>query len=179
MIDFTIKVENEQVKTAFTNFIFQYKENIVDYMNQIVGNDGSPIDSGIEVKDGGITIYHIAPDKGFVLAKTPEGSAVPVQIMKYADVENNSLYILQEKGKNTLYIKQPKGEVDVIVGGFNSLNDVIKGIGSEQVKTEVATRLEKIETAKKTKEKDLQRLRRLGKAPLEVEEAQVVESTNE
>lgn len=171
MNNFTIQVENDVVRDAFVNFLFNYKEHVVDYINKLVGNDGSPIDSGISIEDGAVKIYHIAPDKGYVMAETPAGSELPVQIGKYTDLEDNKRYIVQDRDRLTLYYKQPVGQVDFVLGSFKTLNDALKGFNTQPVLDKIA----EVETIKKAREKDLRRMKKLGKLPEDtVEEAQVV-----
>jgi len=169
--NFTIQVENDAVRDAFVNFIFNYKEHIVDYMNKLIGNDGSPIDSGITIEGNTVTIYHIAPDKGYVMAETPEGTELPVQIGKYTDLADGKRYIIQDRDRLTLYYKQPEGQVDFPLGSFKTLNDALKGFNTQPVFDKMA----EVETIKKAREKDLRRMKKLGKLSDDnVEEAQVV-----
>lgn len=174
MIDLIIKVENAQVEEAFKNFIFNYKDNITDYINQIIGNDGSPIDASVVVNDASITIYHIAPDKGFVIGEV-ENEEIPIQIQKYKSIPVDKRYIVQEKDRHVLYFKQEEGAVDIKLGAFKTLADVMIGFNSEAVKSKV----EEAHTFKKARQKELNRLKRLGKITSEdVEDAQVI-SENE
>lgn len=172
MNEFIIKVETDVVRDAFVNFLFNYKEHVSDYMNKLVGNDGSPIDSGVVIENGEVNIYHIAPDKGYIIGETDAEGELPFQIMKYSDLADDKRYIVQQKDSLLLYFKQPKGQVDFPLGSWKTLHDAIKGFNSEPVKNKI----EEVETIKKAREKDLNRLKRLGKATPEVEDAQVVES---
>lgn len=174
MNNFTIQVENDVVRDAFVNFLFNYKEHVVDYINKLVGNDGSPIDSGIAIENNQVTIYHIAPDKGFVMGETPDGSELPVQIAKYTDLADGKRYIIQDRDRLTLYYKQPTGQVDFVLGSFKTLNDAIKGFNTQPV----LDKMQEVETIKKARDKDLRRMKKLGKLTEEdssqIEEAQVV-----
>jgi hypothetical protein len=172
MIDFTIKVENEKIAEAFKAFIMNYRTNISDFMNQLVNNDGSPCDSDIVDEKGTIVVYHIAPDKGFVLGEVAEGKT-PFQVMQYTDLADEKRYILPEKDRLSLLLKQPTGAVDIRLGAFKSLSDAATAWNSEPVKAKLA----EAEQYKKAKEKDVKRLQKLGKLP--IEEAQVVSNTNE
>jgi len=168
MIDFTIKVENEKIAEAFKAFIMNYRTNIADFMNQLVNNDGSPCDSDIVEEKGVITVYHIAPDKGFVLGEV-ENEKVPFQVMQYAELADDKRYILPEKDRLSLLVKQPTGYVDIRLGAFKSLADAATAWNSEPVKA----KLVEAEQYKKAKEKEAKRMQKLGKHS-NVEEAQVV-----
>ncbi len=170
MQELKINVESEVVKDAFQTFILNYKSNIADFINQIVGNEGNPVDSEVKLEGDTITVYHIAPDKGFVLGETP-GAKEPFQLTHYNDVAVDARYLLLENGKLSLFLKFPHGQVDMRLGAFKSIADAITGWDSEPVKAKLA----EAEQWKKAKEKELKRMQKLGKAPSNIEDAQVVE----
>lgn len=179
MIELKINVENEVIKEAFTNFILNYKVNISDYMNQLVANDGGPIDSDVTFKDGQITVHHIAPDKGFVLGETGN-EELPIQIMQYANLEVDKRYILPEKDRLVLFLKEAIGVADYRLGAFKTLPDAMTGFNSEAVKVT----MDKINDLKKAKKREEDRtktrLERLSKqSEGEIEEAQVVENNEQ
>lgn len=169
MIEFTFKAENETIKDAFVNFINNYKVNAADYMNQLVANDGSPCDSEIKIENGVLTVYHIAPDKGFVLGETGD-EALPIQMMQYKNLESEKRYILPERDKLVLFYKNPEGEADLRLGAFKSLADVVLGFDSQPVKIE----LERVAEMKKAKKREddrtktrLERLQKQGAGEIE------------
>jgi hypothetical protein len=168
--EFKIIVENDKIAEAFKAFVMNYRTNISDFMNQLVNNDGSPCDSDIIDEKGVITVYHIAPDKGFVLGEV-EGE-VPFQVMQYSTLADEKRYILPEKDRLSLMLKQPSGTVDIRLGAFKSLSDAATAWNSEPVKAKLA----EAEQYKKSKQKEAKRLQRLGKT--DIEEAQVVSELN-
>lgn len=181
MIEFTFKAENETIKNAFVNFITNYKANAADYMNQLVANDGGPCDAEIKLEDGVLTVYHIAPDKGFVLGETGNDE-VPIQVMQYKDLKAEKRYILPERDKLILFFKEQDGVADVRLGAFKTLADAITSFNSDLVKQEVEkfmkARKEKEAAIAKEQKRTENRLERLAKQSVgkqEIEDAQVVE----
>lgn len=173
MQEFKINVENDKIAEAFKAFILNYRSNISDFMNQLVNNDGSPCDSDIIEDKGVLTIYHIAPDKGYVLGEVT-GEKTPFQVMQYADLEDDKRYILPERERLSVLLKQPTGSVDIRLGAFKTLADAAAAWDSEPVKAKLA----EAEQYKKSKQKEVKRMQKLGLVSAPTEDAQVVE-TNE
>ena len=168
MQEVKINLEDKIVKDAFLNFINNYKSNIAEYINALVGNDGEPCDAEVSVNGEEVTVFRIGPDKGYIIAEAPEGSAVPVTITRYADLGNEMLYFLPEKERICLFYKLPKGEVDLRLGVFKTLNDAIGHFKSEEVTQAIKNAMEH----RKAQLKDQKRKQKLGKADAaQVEEA--------
>jgi hypothetical protein len=133
-VKFEVQAETNEAKTAFVQFVDNYKETITGYLNTVMKAAGTPVDSGIEVKDGMIRVFQLAPDKGWVIGETTTGD-LPVAIMKYEDVTVGLKYLLPHEEKMALYLKTESGDADVRLGLFKTLNDSIKEFHSESVKT--------------------------------------------
>lgn len=171
MIDFTIKTETTEIQQALTHFISQYKLNITEYINQYVAHySQKQIDSSISIEGEDVKFTAFTQDKGVVMGEV-EGT-IPVKLMPYTEVEEGKKYMVFERDKLALFLKTGIKEVDVRLGMFSSLAEAIKEWNSDAVKAEE----ERVENLKKVKAKEDNRLRRLGKLPIEAEEAQIVET---
>ena len=168
MQEIVIKAETSAVADAFKNFVVNYKTNIADYMNQLIQNDGTPIDSEVVEENGELVVYHIAPDKGFVLGEVD--GEFPFQVMNYNDLADDKRYLLQERGNLSLFLKLPTGEADIRLGAFKSIKDAASAWNSEPVMNKIV----EAHDWKKARLKDLKRAARLDKSS--IEEAQVVEN---
>lgn len=172
MQDLKIKIESPVIGDAFKSFVMNYRTNIADYMNQIVTNDGSPCDSDVVEENGELVIYHIAPDKGYVMGEV-EGNDTPFQVMKYVDLADEKRYLLLEQGRLSLFLKQPTGRADIRLGAFKTLVDAVSAWDSDPVKGKI----EEAQKWKKALEKDAKRALKLAKA--EATDAEVVQTEEE
>lgn len=134
MIEFKINAETDKAKHALVQFLDNYKETIVTYINTIIGNDGTPVDAGITVDgDDNVTIYQLAPDKGYVLGEEKQGE-LPMQLKQYKNVETGDRYIVPEQDRIVLHIKTEQGKPDVKLGVFKTLSDAVTEFNSDSVK---------------------------------------------
>lgn len=149
-----IKFENETVRTAFENFVRNYKGNVEQYLNMVLGNDGVPVDAFISTTGETITVYQQAPDKGLVLAMGASGLILGA----YLDVPNGELYGIVESGAIFLYLKEPKGSPDVKLGQFKTLTDAAKDWTSEAVTNRIKEVKDYLEKQKSARENGVKKL---------------------
>lgn len=143
MIDLIIRVENEDTKNSLVTFIQQYKDNIAEFMNLLMKNNGHLADVGIKLgEDKVLEVTQIAPDKGWVLADIPSTSASEngevvegkeVSIVKYASVAIGDKYMVFKDGVIWVMIKDENGVPDTKIGQFKNLNDGINMFNSPEV----------------------------------------------
>jgi hypothetical protein len=129
-----VEAQTEKAGQAFKLFVNSQKENISDFINTIIAEDGTPSDAAIKVDDNGITLYQFAPDKGIVLAEQPEGSTYPVQVARYSELPEYSKYLMQDKEFLMLCVKTKDGKPDGKLGRFKSLNDAVLNFNTEGAK---------------------------------------------
>lgn len=177
-VNFTVAAETPAMKDAFVQFIDNYKDTITGYLNSVPSEPGMKIDASIEVKDGVITVFQIAPNKGFILGETAEGSDLPVKLMDYKELPVGLKYLLPKEGKMALFLKTEEGKPDVQLGMFLSMNDSVKEFHSQSVKDALKRYNDHQKALKKEEERTKNRLRRLGKLPAEsdaITDAEIVE----
>lgn len=162
MIKFTTNAETEQVKSAFLTFIESQKEAIGGFLTTIIKDTGANADAQLKIEGDEITLYQLAPDKGYVLAETgnPE---LPIQLGKYLEVPAGNKYVNQEKDLTVLYLRKPEGVADVKLGVFKSINDAVKEFNSESVKTVLKNLADREAAVEKQEAKTERRLEKLGK----------------
>ncbi len=170
-----INAETASTKEAFVNFLQNYKVQVAQYLNALIGNDGSPVDSSLVFNaDGTITVYQLAPDKGFVLGAVD--GEIPLQVMKYASLTEGQKYVIQEHDRQVLFVKEPKGSPDFKVGVFKTLSDAVTELNSDAVNKEVQNAKDRKAALAKTAERTENRLRRLGKTTETAEVENVTEA---
>lgn len=162
MIKFEVTASNQHVKDAFLNFLTNYKDTISEYLNTVIANQGQPADAGVEVgDDGNVTLFQIAPDKGLIIAESPD-AATPLAIVRYKELAVGSKYLMPKGERIGLFMKTAEGEQDPYFGTFKNLNDVVKGLSSK----EVADGIKQWNNYRAAKEKEAERtkkrLARLG-----------------
>lgn len=169
MNEFKITTETDAAQNAFVQFISNYKETIINYMNTIMGNDGTPVDAGIDVQDGNITLYQLAPDKGFVLGEQPQESMgdLPIQVKRYKDVMEGDRYIMQEQDRLVLHLKTEEGKPDAKLGVFKTLTDAVTEFNSESVKGVIKNYHDKEEAIAKREQKQEAKMKKLGAKAIE------------
>lgn len=165
MIDLTIKTETEAVKNGTQMFLTTYKEQLSQFLQTVISNDGTPVDPGVHMIDNQLTIFELDPDKGYVLGETKESTEeLPLQLMKYTNLEVGKRYVIQSgDGKLYLCLKQPIGKPDPKFGAFKTLNDSVKELNSDSVKDVMTKWAEKEAATLKGEEKTQKRLERLNK----------------
>ena len=152
-----INAEDEHVKYALELFFTNYKDAIVQFVNNVLKNEvGSSDAEVLKDEDGTITVYRTAPDKGWVLSDTPDGLAVA----KYIDLETGTKYVLFDGDKLALFLKEPAEEPDLKIGVFSNLNHAHQDINSEDVKLATENAISRKEAGKKV-EKDIERKDRI------------------
>lgn len=161
MIEVPILAENEQVKTAVLSFIGMYREIFIEYLNQTLYHDGQPVDAGISLnEDGSIDVYQLAPDKGLVVVWTKEDEKVPVQFAQYADVPEDTVYVVQERDSSSTFLKTPDGEPDLKLGVFKRFPDVVIAAKDPIVKEQIAERIKAVKAEKAAKQKKIDKAER-------------------
>ncbi len=130
-----IAVENEHVKMATELFLDNYKDAVVQFINNVLKNEVGASDAFVEKTSDGIKIYQTAPDKGFVLAKVGE----EVQVTRYTSLSTDDKYVVFDGTKLALFLKTEAGKPDIKVGMFLNLNEVIQQFDSESVKLAIDT----------------------------------------
>lgn len=170
MIDLIIKTETEAVKNGTQMFITTYKEQVSQFLQTVISNDGVPVDPGIHVIDGQLTIFELDPDKGFVLGETETSTEeLPLQLMKYTNLTDGKRYVIQSgDGKLYLCLKTPIGKPDPKFGAFKTLNDAVKELNSDSVKEVMTKWREKEDAMAKAEAKTQRRLERLSSQGIEV-----------
>jgi len=173
MIDLTIKTETEQVKNGTQMFLTTYKEQLTQFLQTVISNEGVPVDPGVHVIDGQLNIFELDPDKGFVLGETEASTEdLPLQLMKYTNLEEGKRYVIQSgDGKLYLCLKTAVGKPDPKFGAFKTLNDSVKELNSESVKEVMTKWKEKEEATAKIDAKTEKRLAKLEKQGIEVPKA--------
>ena len=182
MLELKTKTETEKVKKAFVTFIDSQKENIAGFLTTMLKDEGENADTQIKVEENEITIYQLAPDKGFVLVENNVVGELPMKLTKYKTIQEDIKYVTQEKDLIVLYIKKPEGVADIRLGVFKNLNDAVLNINSESVLNTIKMMKEREAAKEKAEAKTAKRLERLGKATAELaaynaEEAVTVEAT--
>jgi hypothetical protein len=138
METFIIKTENAQVNFALQLFIDNYKDSIVQFLNNVLKGETGYSDAFIaKDTDDSFTVYHVAPDKGYVLAES-DGT---VQLRAYTDLPEKSKYVIFDGVRLAAFYKTEAGKSDLKFGHFANINDVVKEINSESVTAALNTLL--------------------------------------
>lgn len=167
--------ENERVGKAFATFINSQKENISGFVNTIISEDGTPSDAAIEVTDDTINVYQFAPDKGYVLGETAEGSKLPVELIKYKDLEVGKKYLLNFKEFISLCVKTKEGKPDGVLGRFKTQNDAVENFNTEGALTAYKNWSDREAAIEKREAKQQAKLKKLAGG--DIQDAEVVEET--
>ncbi len=164
MTEVKFLAETEEVANGTKMFLTTYKEQLTQFLMTIITNEGKPVDPGVKVENGVLTIYEIDPDKGFVLGETEASTeSLPLQLMKYENLGEGMKYVSQAGDKLYLSIKEPLGQPDPKLGIFKTLNDAVSELNSESVKEQIKRYVEKRDIDRKAEAKTEKRLERLGK----------------
>lgn len=167
MIEFKLLAENESVANALTLFFDNYREGIVQFLNNVLRNEKGSSDAFInKSEDGTIQVWFSAPDKGLVIAYNEDETAASVT--EYSTLANNAKYVLFDGQKLSLYIKK-EGKPDVKVGSFQNVNDVVTQIKSASVVEAIAALNKQEEEAEALEAKIArkEKLKALAKGPQE------------
>jgi len=170
MIDFVVKTETEQVKNGVQMFLTTYKEQVAQFLQTVISNEGVPVDPGVHVIDGQLTIFELDPDKGYVLGETEASTEdLPLQLMKYTNLEVGKRYVIQSgDGKLYLCLKTAVGKPDPKFGAFKTLNDSVKELNSDSVKEVMTKWKEKEDAMEKVDAKTQKRLEKLASQGIQV-----------
>lgn len=142
MENFNILAENQEVKNALGLFFDNYKEAVVQFLNNVLRNELGASDAFIEKDEDGVyKVYHTAPDKGYVLAPVAaaaDGKTLLIEAVAYTGLVNDAKYVVFDGQKLALFLKK-EGKPDVKVGHFQNINDVVTQINSESVNNAIET----------------------------------------
>lgn len=171
----SISAETEDVKKMFIQFLSNYKVQIAQYINQVLGNNGTPVDAGVDVDtvNETVKVYQVSPDKGFVIGNAGESSTPSLQ--QYQSLPVGSRYLIYEDNRVLLYLKEETGKPDTKIGAFRTLSDAVTEFNSE----EVGKALKQIAEYKAAKAKEQKRtenrIARLKKQGVELPQADTVD----
>lgn len=154
-----ISVENTTVKNAVELFIDNYKDSIVQFINNIIkGQSGQVSDAAIlkDDKTGEFQIFQTAPDKGWVLGEVDS----TLVMIKYTELPVGNKYVIYDGDRLSLFVKEPENAPDLKVGNFQNLNHAVNELNSKDVEDAVTAATERRDAAKKVEE-DIERKKKL------------------
>ena len=152
MQQLVLNTEDGTVKYAFELFIENYRDSIIQFINNVLRNETGSSDADIvKGEDGTITIYKSTPDKGWVLTEALE-DGVPLIPAQYVTLADGNKYVTFSGDKISLFVKQDGDTPDLKIGSFPNLNEAFKQIGSDEVNSAIAIAIEKRDAAKKVEE---------------------------
>jgi hypothetical protein len=175
MIDLTFRVQDAKTKQVVTLFFDNYKDSVVQFINNVLKGEGVPTDAFIQKGEDGIySIYREAADKGWVMGEAD--SALTISL--YSKLEVGTKYVTTDGDKLALFVKEPDGDIDLKVGNFLNLNDAVDQLNSEEVKVAVDKAFERRDAQKKVEEELARKAKLKALAKNEKEVKQIAESND-
>lgn len=133
----TLKSDTQELHDSVMQLMLSAKPQLVSNLTSLLNSKGVASDLTMQVANETINFSSKTVDKGFVVVVE---NGVPA-ITKYSEVAYQDIYFVISDGHFKLYLKHTDG-IDRHIAGFGSIEEVVNGASSDDVKTAVRNLLE-------------------------------------